>query len=85
MSWSSQQYYKEDFHLGRIYNAAWRAVKSKNYEGIVSLGDYDGAPVIAMDKNEAGWVDTLDYPGVVLGYLHKDKTGWKIVTERSDD
>jgi hypothetical protein len=81
MSFWSAEEARENFHLARIHRAAWRAVKSKNFEGLVSEGEYEGARVYVLNKNEAGWVDTEEFPGTCIGTLHESNTrcGWKVL------
>jgi hypothetical protein len=72
---------RQDFHLARIHRAAWKAVASKQFEGVVSEGVYDGARVYVLDKGEAGWVDTDEFPGTMIGSLTNDGKGWRITPD----
>lgn len=82
MSFYSGQAAREEFHLARIHRAAWRAVASKHFEGIVCESMDDGARVYVLDKNEAGWVDCDPFPGTMIGSLTRTQfDGWRITPD----
>jgi hypothetical protein len=79
--WYNEQQSRQAFHLARIHRAAWKAVESKHFEGLVCESMDEGARVYVLNKGEAGWVDTDEFPGTMIGSLTADGKGWRVVAD----